>query len=204
MRLSGIGKRYRRFFETKEQAEKFIFDTKRSGSVELAELAVEEKHILGVIRQSQKYEPKLLLEAWQRFEKEEIVEDRNLTVQELAEKFVSRQKTQGRSARTLIDDRSRLKAMTNVMGQIRAGAVKRADILRYMEGIAPGTNRRSHHKTLRKFWRWAHDLGHVGNDPMAKLKPLDEWGVNNEIVSPALFQRFLRVVQGLEGPFGRP
>jgi hypothetical protein len=101
-------------FETKEQAEKFIFETKRSGSVELAELAVEEKHILGVIRQSQKYEPKLLLEAWQRFEKEEIGEDRNLTVQELVEKFVARQKAQGRSARTLIDDQSRLKAMTNV------------------------------------------------------------------------------------------
>jgi hypothetical protein len=199
-RLSEKRKDCRRFFETKEQAEKFIFETKRSGSVELAELAVEEKHILGVIRQSQKYEPKLLLEAWQRFEREEIVEDRNLTVQELVEKFVSRQKAQGRSARTLIDDRSRLKAMTNVMGQIRAGAVKRADILRYMEGIAPGTNRRSHHKTLRKFWRWAHDLGHVGDDPMAKLKPLDEWGVNNEILSPALFQRLLRVVQGLEGP----
>jgi hypothetical protein len=36
---------------------------------------------------------------------------------------------------------------------------------------------------------------------MAKLKPLDEWGVNNEILTPALFQRFLRVVQGLEGTF---
>ena len=35
---------------------------------------------------------------------------------------------------------------------------------------------------------------------MAKLKPLDEWGVNNEVLSPELFQRFLRVVQGLEGP----
>jgi hypothetical protein len=81
-RLSEKRKNCRRFFETKEQGEKFIFETKRSGSVELAELAVEEKHILGVIRQSPKYEPKLLLEAWQRFEKEEIVEDRNLTVQE--------------------------------------------------------------------------------------------------------------------------
>jgi hypothetical protein len=101
-RLSEKRKNCRRFFETKEQAEKFIFETKRSGSVELAELAVEEKHILGVIRQSPKYEPKLLLEAWQRFEKEEIVEDRNLTVQELVEKFVSRQKAQGRSTRTLI------------------------------------------------------------------------------------------------------
>jgi hypothetical protein len=62
-RLSEKGKDCRRFFETKEQAEKFIFETKRSGSVELAELAVEEKHILGVIRQPQQYEPRLLLEA---------------------------------------------------------------------------------------------------------------------------------------------
>ena len=30
--------------EKQEEAEKFIFETKRSGSVELAELAVEEKH----------------------------------------------------------------------------------------------------------------------------------------------------------------
>jgi hypothetical protein len=48
-----------------------------------------------VIRQAEKYEPRLLLEAWQRFEKEEIGDDRNLTVQELAEKFLARQKAQG-------------------------------------------------------------------------------------------------------------
>src|SRR5260370_40134461 len=68
------------------------------------------------------------------------------------------------------------------------------------EGIDPGTKRRSHNKTLRKLWRWAHDLGHVENDPMAKLKPLDPWGVNIEVLSAELFQRFLRVVQGREGP----
>jgi hypothetical protein len=58
-RLSENGKRCRRFFSTKTEAEKFIFETKRNGSVELAELAVEEKHVLGVIRQSEKYEPGL-------------------------------------------------------------------------------------------------------------------------------------------------
>jgi hypothetical protein len=60
-RLSENGKRYRRFFATKEQAQKFIFETKRSGSIEFGELAVEEKHVLGVIRQSEKYNPRLLL-----------------------------------------------------------------------------------------------------------------------------------------------
>src|SRR5260221_10283839 len=199
-RLSEKGKRCRRFFATKTEAEKFIFETKRQGSVQLAELAVEEKHVLGVIRQSGRYEPALLLEAGQRFEKEGVGEAGNLTVQELAEKFLARQKAEGRSARTVIDDRWRLNALTKAVGHLRAGAVKRADILRYMEGIAPGTNRRSHHKTIRKLGRWAHDLGHVENDPMAKLKPLDAWGVNNEVLSAELFQRLLRVVQGLEGP----
>ena len=90
--MSENGKRCRRFFATKTEAEKFIFQTKRQGSVQLAELAVQEKHVLGVIRQSEKYEPGLLLEAWQRFEKERIGEAGNLTVQDLAEKFLARQK----------------------------------------------------------------------------------------------------------------
>ena len=95
-RLSENGKRCRRFFATKAEAEKFILQTKRQGSVQLAELGVEEKHVLGVIRQSEKYEPTLLLEAWRRFEKEGAGENGNLTVQELAEKFVARQKAEGR------------------------------------------------------------------------------------------------------------
>ena len=47
----------------KRNARIFTFETTRSDSVELAELAVEEKHVLGVIRQSAKYEPRLLLKS---------------------------------------------------------------------------------------------------------------------------------------------
>src|SRR5262249_23809394 len=60
-RLSENGRRRRRFFATKAAAEKFILETKRRGLVELTELAAEEKHVLGVIRQSERYEPGLLL-----------------------------------------------------------------------------------------------------------------------------------------------
>jgi len=198
-RLSENGRRRRRFFATKAAAEKFILETKRRGSVELTELAMEEKHVLGVIRQSERYEPRLLLQVWQRFEKEGTFENGNLTVQELAEKFLSRQIAERRSARTLLDDRWRLKALTGALGHLGAGTVKPAEILRYLEGLPPGTNRRSHYKTLRKLWRWAFSLGQIETDPMAKLKPLDPGGVNNEVLSPELFQRFLRVVQGVQG-----
>jgi hypothetical protein len=199
-RLSENGKWCRRFFATKGEAEKFIFEIKRRGSVQLAELSIEEMHVLGVIRQSEKYEPRLLLEAWRRFEAEGTGKAANFTVQELCEKFLARQKTEGRSAQTLMDDRWRLNAFCRVLGPGRIGAVKRSDVLGYLESIGPGTNRRSHYKTLRKLWRWAFDLGHVEHDPMARLKPLDSWGVNNEVLNVKLFQRFLRVAQGLEAP----
>lgn len=40
-RLSENGKRCRRFFETKAEAEKFILQAKRRGSVQLADLSIE-------------------------------------------------------------------------------------------------------------------------------------------------------------------
>jgi hypothetical protein len=46
--MSENGKACRRFFSTKTEAEKFILETKRNGLVDWAELAVEEKHVLGV------------------------------------------------------------------------------------------------------------------------------------------------------------
>jgi hypothetical protein len=149
-------------------------------------------------KQSEK--PRLLLEAWRRFESEGLGNGANLTVQQLCEKFFARQIAERRSAQTLADDRWRLNAFSRQVGQARAVAVERSDVLGYLEAIPPGTNRRSHYKTLKKLWRRAFDLGHVEHDPMARLKPLDAWGVNNEVLSVELFQRFMRVTQGLEAP----
>ena len=137
-RLSEKGKRCRRFFGTKAEAEQFIFQIKRRGSVQLADLSVDEMHVLGVIRQSEKYEPGLLLEAWRRFESQATDNMANLTVQQLCEKFFARQIAERRSAHTLNDDRWRLNAFSRVLGQTRAAAVKRSDILGYLEGIPPG------------------------------------------------------------------
>lgn len=177
-RLSEDGERCRRFFDTKAEAEKFIFQTKRRGSVQLADLSVEEMHVLGVIRQSGKYEPGLLLEAWRRFESEGMGNGTNFTLLQLCERFLARQIAERRSPQTVADDRWRLNAFCRALGHARAEAVKRSDMMGYLEGIAPGTNRRSHYKTVRKLWRWAFDLGYVEHDPMARLKPLDAWGVN--------------------------
>ena len=60
-------KRTSRFFPTKEEAEEFIQEHYKAGSVQLAELSLHEKHVLGVIRQSSDYTPDLLLDAWRDY-----------------------------------------------------------------------------------------------------------------------------------------
>jgi hypothetical protein len=61
------GKRTSRLFPTKEEAEEFIQEHYKAGSVQLAELSLHEKHVLGVIRQSSDYTPDLLLDAWRDY-----------------------------------------------------------------------------------------------------------------------------------------
>jgi len=61
---SEIGKRFAKYFETREAAEHFIAEHRKTGSIQLAELSVEEKHVLGLIRKSEFYKPALLLDVW--------------------------------------------------------------------------------------------------------------------------------------------
>jgi hypothetical protein len=197
---SSNGKRVSRYFVTKDEAEQFISTHKRSGFIELTDLLIEEKHVLGLIRQSPGYTPDLLLKAWRQFEDDDRAHKFTLTIKELAEKFYARQEKELQSVRTLSDDRWRLNKFAIARGSMKANACRRSDLLAYLESIPPGTNRRSHYKTLKKLWRWASDLGYVEYDPMVRLKPLDAWGINNEILSPKLFRRLLRVAQGMEAP----
>lgn len=64
---SETGKRFAKYFETKEAAEHFVAEHRKTGSIQLAELSVQEKHVLGLIRQSQHYAPELLLDVWRAY-----------------------------------------------------------------------------------------------------------------------------------------
>ena len=45
-----------------------------------------------------------------------------------------------------------------------------------------------------------YQLEHIETDPMARMKPADNWGVNAERLSIELYARILGVVVGLEAP----
>jgi hypothetical protein len=196
---SETGKRFAKYFETKEEAEHFIAEHRKTGSIQLAELSVEEKHVLGLIRKSESYKPELLLDVWRAHVASRQAGVRpSLTVAELCRAFYGRQISEGRAYRTIADDRWRLNQFAQALGDIDSKDCTSGQIFQYLEAKPPGTNRRSHFKTLKKLWRWAVQSGRLDVDPMSKLQPADKWGVNAEHLSAALYKRLLRVGAGKE------
>jgi len=196
---SETGKAVPKYFKTEEGAKLFIQEHYRTGSVQLAELSVQERHVLGLIRQSQDYAPDSLLHAWREHQTRQKTQQ-SFTIPQLCEAFYTRQVKEKRSQRTLNDDRWRLNKFSAAIGSSAVGDCTPADVARYLESIPPGTNRRSHFKTLKKLWRWAYQLAYVEVDPMARMKPTDYWGINAEHLTPATYARLLRVVSGKEPP----
>jgi len=86
------------------------------------------------------------------------------------------------------------------LGAASANDCTAADLFQYLETIPPGSNRRSHFRTVKKLWRWAFQRGDIEVDPMARMKPADNWGVNVEHLTPALYTQILRVIAGKESP----
>jgi hypothetical protein len=144
------GKRTSRFFPTKEKADEFIQEHYKAGSVQLAELSLHEKHVLGVIRQSSDYTPDLLLDAWRDYRARQRIRS-SFTVTQLCQAYYARQVKEKRSDRTLNDDRWRLNKLVMALGATSANDCTAADLFEYLETIPPGSNRRSHFKTQRNY-----------------------------------------------------
>jgi integrase len=198
-RFNGTDRRCRRFFRTKEDARRFVTEINQRGNVAAVELSENEKEVLAAIRASEHYSPAALAEAWRLFGNASA-NGSGKTVAELVELFYARQKAEGRSPLTLADDRCRLKPFAEKFRHLKASSITPAILRGYLESFPPGTSRRAIHKAIRKLWRWAYLLDHVASDPMAKITPMDSWATNNEVISPALFRRVLRVCAGLELP----
>jgi hypothetical protein len=192
---SETGKRVTEYFETKEEAEDFITEHRKTGSIQLADLSVQEKYVLGLIRQSVDYTPELLWDVWRAYKTNQGAQRKgSVTVAELCKAFYNRQIQEKRSYRTIADDRWRLNQFAKAVGILDSKQCTSVDISRYLEAKPPGSNRRSHFKTLRKLWRWAVQLGYVAVDPMANTQPADKWGINAEHLTVAFYTRLLRVV----------
>jgi len=198
-RLTESGKDEARYFKSKEDAEKAINSIFVRGRVAKAQaLSNEDLATVQVARDLLGGSMSNLLEAVRHYRQTVLNVSKKAHLFELVQIFEERQIHEGRAPRTLDDDRQRLQKLCSKLGNIDACQMTESMLRQYLEQYPPGGNRRSHYKTVHKFIAWAHLTGYLAFDLMAKIRPMDKWGVNNDIIDIGDFRRLLFVSSGLE------
>lgn len=196
-RESADGKKHSRYFKTKEQAHEAIQGFKGRRGIEKTEINEYDRAIMTVAR-AELGSTDQILEAIRHYRSTVLNASKRAHLFELVEKFLQRQMHEARAPRTLDDDRQRLGKLCMAFDNIDICRLTETGLRQYLEHYPPGSNRRSHYKAVRKFIRWGHENGYLAIDLMARIRPLDQWGVNNGIIEVEDFRRLLFATAGLE------
>lgn len=207
-RFEQEGKDHSYYFKSKEEGQKKINQILARGTSAKPQLDDAKLGVLALAEQ-RGLSPNQILAAIELYQKTVLNLQHQAHLYELIEKFLQRQEHEGRRPRTLDDDRQRFGKLALAFGNIDVMLLTEVGLRQYLEQYPPGSNRRSHYKSVRKFIRWAHLNGYLAIDLMARIRPLDKWGVNNDTVPIEDFRRLLFVCAGLkpinpdEGPTTR-
>jgi hypothetical protein len=196
-RLTDTGKDQAKYFKTKEEGETEIRRILGRGASAKPQLNDRQNAILSMA-ETEGLNLEDIQTAFRHYRATVLNVSKRAHLFELVEKFLERQVHEGRAPRTLDDDRQRLSKLCASFENIDVSRLTETGLRQYLEHYPPGSNRRSHYKAVRKFIRWAHENGYLAIDLMARIRPLDQWGVNNEIVDIEDFRRLLFVTAGLE------
>jgi integrase len=121
------------------------------------------------------------------------------TVREVVEEFQRIRKSRV-AIRTWDEDRHRLLKLVGAFPHRPIAEVTAVDLRRFFDNLGKRINTRSVHKSVRAFFTWARQYNYVAENPMVDVAPLHKFGVNNQIYSPELFERMLRIAAGLQAP----
>ena len=196
-RFSDESKRQAKYFKTKEEGEIEIRRILARGNAARPQLNERQSAIL-TLAENEGLSFDQIGEALRHYRATVLNVSKRIQLLDMAEAFIERQKHEDRMPRTIDDDRQRLNKFYNSFGNVDVCTLTEVGLRHYLEQYPPGGNRRSHYKTVRKFIRWAHQSGYLAIDLMARIRPLDKWGVNNDIIDVEDFRRLLFVTAGLE------
>jgi hypothetical protein len=193
-------KRTARYFKTKEAAEDFCRSVKKFGlaAIERQRTSAAEANryapLIAFAIAKLGDDPAKLFEAISHFEKTRL-NVTAATVREAFEQFSAVRKTKV-DKKTWDTDRGRLLKFLAVFEKKQISEITETDLRKFFDGL-PG-HTRSIYKTMRVFFGWAKDYNLLSVNPMASIKPTEQWGVRNEIYSIETFSRMLRISAGLE------
>jgi integrase len=105
-----------------------------------------------------------------------------------------------KSPTVLRADRSRLNSLTSYFAGKELTEITESMLREYFDALAG--NHRSIYKTVNLFFGWARERNYLVDNPMKSIKPVGEFGVNNEYYLIEDFRRMLQIAAGLPDPKG--
>jgi integrase len=189
------------YFAYKSEAEKFCNKVRRFGipimqEREAAELVQKFGPLVETLVREAGGDPAKLVRAWDDYKTNKLSVKPAILTLALDEFAQSRKKKV--AARTWDEDNWRLRKLEREFGNAQLSHLTEADLRRFFDKL-PG-HTRSIYKTVKVFFNWATQYGFLIVNPMAQIKPLEDWGVRKKIYDIGTFERMLRVAAGLEGP----
>jgi integrase len=194
-------KRRAYYFAFKSEAQKFCLQVRRFGlpgitEQERTELVQKFGPLVENLVREAGGDPAKLVRAWDDYKQNKLSVKPGI-LSEFASEFIQTRKKKV-SARTSAGDRFHLKKLVRVFGNDHLADISEADLRKFFDSL-PG-HTRSTYKTVKVFTKWAKQYGYLCLDPMAQIRPTEDWGSNRDIYPVSTFERMLRVAGGLEGP----
>lgn len=201
------GKRKTFYFVTKDEAETFCKNVKRYGAAAIESSAPvltktqEDRFSVAVNHAAELVggDVTKVYEAIRHYQKTRL-NVKPATVREAVEAFQAWRQAQaagGKLSKSTVDaDRWRLLKLINAFDVVQLVELTPVVLREFFDGITGDP--RSVYKSVRAFFGWAIERGYLGENPMATVKPVGEYGINNEYYSPETFRRMLRIAAGLD------
>jgi len=181
-----------RYFQSLKDAERFCSRVFQEGSAALKDMKQTEATLVNMAKAAFNGDITKIFDAIELYRRTKL-HSVDIQVREAAERFLEHQKNEGRKRATLADDRSRLGQFCVKVGHLKVGDITDHDLRAWLRTFKPGTNRRSMHKALRKFFRWMKREHIIALDPMDEIPPMDEWGRRTAIIPIKDFRTILEV-----------
>jgi len=191
-RYSSDRKRVVRYFRLLKDAERFCSRVFQEGSVALKDIKQTEATLVAMAKATFDGDITKIFDAIELYRRTKL-HSADIEVREAAERFIEHQKSEGRKRTTLADDRTRLGQLCREIGHLKVGDITDHDLRAWLRAFKPGTNRRSMHKAIHKFFRWMKREKIIAFDPMDEVEAMDEWGRRTAIIPVKNFQTILEV-----------
>ena len=192
-RLCKNGKRKSEYFATRDAAIKRIKEIELDGRAAVSrapEVAESDRAVIARAISLVGGNPLTLLDAARIHA--QTLRVPSYTVREACERF-QEQRASFVTKTTHDSDRYRLLKLLRDFSSVRLTEIDSVTLRHWLP--KHGTNARSVYKTLRVFFKWAHEYGYLLTNPMANISPPCQFGVRNEIYTPEQFEGMLEAAR---------